>query len=378
MTTTATKPRQEPLLVDVAQRKDYPNDFPTATASPHLSWTALGPGLGLLAEAYMLFSVGTLQPLWETLFPACFDASYAENAVATCRPGVVHALPLAVVGGLVTGMLGISAYAQHAGRRRGSLVSAGCMAAGAVALCLTALLATAHGNDGAQQDTRMVRCLVVSFFLFGIGVGGEYPLAASRAAEDVPPHNDASSSAAMGMDRHRGRRVQLAFSMQGLGILLQCSLLTLLLVLFYTSDNPDAGTLLHIWQGTYGVGAAGLVALLVHRCLYLPESQVWQDDKATRDLAAAQTRAATLLVTTVAAMEAPPPSSVRCGRHPRWKPPLILTPPNGGAPTNHRTTTIRLSSCCYGTTGCASWACPAVGFCGMWPFTATNSFRLPF
>jgi MFS family permease len=313
MTTTAAKPRQEPLLVHVAQqRKDSHQEFlPTTTASPQSSWTALGPGLGLLAEAYMLFSVGTLQPLWETLFPACFGRSDSDASAATCSPGLVHALPLAVVGGLVTGMLGISAYAQHAGRRRGSLVSAGGMAAGALALWGTALLATPSEDGNGANDARMLRCLVLSFFLFGVGVGGEYPLAASRATEDVPPHEASSSrsttgsSAAMA-DRHRGRRVQLAFSMQGLGILLQCSLLTLLLVLFDSSDNPDAGTLLHIWQGTYGVGAFGLVALLVHRCLYLPESQVWQDDKATRALAAAQARAAASLVTTVAAMEAPP------------------------------------------------------------------------
>jgi hypothetical protein len=102
--------------------------------------------------------------------------------------------------------------------------------------------------------------------------------------------------------------------MQGLGILMQCSLLTLLLVLFgVTEDNDDddesnAAALLQIWQCTYGLGAALLVAVFLGRVLYLPESHVWQVDKAAREVAAAHAKVAALLshVAQVAEAAVPP------------------------------------------------------------------------
>ena len=92
--------RKEPLLtVDTATDRlgegggHDPNEKPGTTVLPHALETehrdassatpekscceeyfqdCLWPGLGLFGESYLLFSVGTLQPLWSILFPSCF------------------------------------------------------------------------------------------------------------------------------------------------------------------------------------------------------------------------------------------------------------------------------------------------------------------
>jgi hypothetical protein len=98
--------------------------------------------------------------------------------------------------------------------------------------------------------------------------------------------------------QHRGRRVQLVFTMQGVGILCNCGVMTLLLLIMGQSgdegdlqggDNQsvsgsyNASALLGIWRTMYAIGAAVLTFVLVSRIVYLQESQVWQEDKERRE-----------------------------------------------------------------------------------------------
>jgi hypothetical protein len=98
--------------------------------------------------------------------------------------------------------------------------------------------------------------------------------------------------------QHRGRRVQLVFTMQGVGILCNCVVMTLLLLIMGQSGNQgdlqggenqsvsgsyNASALLGIWRTMYAIGAAVLSYVLVSRIVYLQESQVWQEDKERRE-----------------------------------------------------------------------------------------------
>ena len=255
------------------------------------------PGLGLFGESYLLFSLGTLQPLWTILFPDCFAT------FTTCRPGAVHALSYGAVVGVILGMIGVGRTAQSMGRRWGSLGTAGCMTVGAAGMTGTAFLLTDSGSEGA-----MIRGLTASLFIFGMGVGGEYPLAASSASEKamgttsrggddhtttdddnhISVHKDTSDPAQQ-PQKHRGRQIQLVFSMQGMGIFCNSIVMTSLLLIYGQTNNNGNNdgyqqtSLLQIWQWTYVFGFIVLLYVFISRCLYLEESVVWKQDKERRD-----------------------------------------------------------------------------------------------
>ena len=141
-------------------------------SSPYL--TALWHGLGLFGESYLLFSVGTMRPLWETLYPSCFDES---DDSACPRPYLSYkSITYSVVLGVMVGMIGLGVMANNVGRRRGSIITATLMAVGAI--CLTSSSIFLSSNPST-----LFPVMSLSLFIFGIGVGGEYPLSASSASE---------------------------------------------------------------------------------------------------------------------------------------------------------------------------------------------------
>ena len=62
-------------------------------------------------------------------------------------------------------------------------------------------------------------------FIFGVGIGGEYPMTSTRATEESEENRQYAQ-------RHRGRKVMLAYTMQGWGQFINLSVLLLLLNIF--------------------------------------------------------------------------------------------------------------------------------------------------
>ena len=62
-------------------------------------------------------------------------------------------------------------------------------------------------------------------FIFGIGIGGEYPMTSTRATEESEENRQYAQ-------RHRGRKVMLAYTMQGWGQFINLSVLLMLLNIF--------------------------------------------------------------------------------------------------------------------------------------------------
>ena len=258
------------------------------------------PGMGLFGESYLLFSIGTLTPLWELLFEECF-------AGETCPSRLRYSLTYTVVLGVIFGMMLLGTLANTLGRRMGSILTATLMTVGAWGMTLCSLVLV-------YSPPLLFRCIVCLFFLFGVGVGGEYPLSASSASEramaalqemrakeenemDYSELDEDLLEQTKKHTQHRGRRVQLVFTMQGVGILCNCVMMTLLLLIMgqlgnqgnleggenqSISGNYDASALLGIWRTMYAFGAAVLSYVLVSRIMYLQESQVWIDDKERR------------------------------------------------------------------------------------------------
>ena len=217
------------------------------------------PGLGLFGESYLLFSIGTLQPIWKILFSDCFEGS-------TCPPRLLQSLTYSVVVGIMTGMIVIGSL--PIGRRPGSLLTASLMAFGACGMTLVTWM---------RHTRTMFQCFAVLLFIFGLGVGGEYPMAAASATEKASSHHEAYK--AMGEAEPRGQRIQLVFSMQGAGILANAILMTVMLLLLGQNGGYEINSLLLVWRVVYAVGAVLLLFVLATRYLFLRESTAWETNQ---------------------------------------------------------------------------------------------------
>jgi MFS family permease len=224
------------------------------------------PGLGLLGESYLLFSLGTLQPLLATV-------------------GVVPmVMPLMM--GVIIGMIGFGlAGACGVGRRWGSIGTATLMWMGSLGMFLTSLLVeaadTVASNSTASTNVVVSNAIFgVSLCILGLGVGGEYPMAAASASEQqhtTTPDGDAyEEDASSSKKSTTGRQVQLVFSMQGMGILLHCGMLWGLLLLL-GEDTEES--LVLVWRILYFVGVVLLGSVLLTRILHLKESPAWEADQ---------------------------------------------------------------------------------------------------
>lgn len=224
---------------------------------------AVWPGLGLLGESYMLFSLGLLTPLWKLVFADTYNTAKISQLIGM--------LPFWTVAGLISGMLLMGYQAQFTGRRMGSIITASLMCAGGWGMTSVACLAAFKQVRSVPHF--ILQLLSVSLFILGFGVGGEYPLAAASASEQAMSQQQ--------QQRHRGCHVQLVFSMQGVGIF--CNSLFLTFLLYVTGQNApenyNINKLVLVWQITYAVGATILSAVLVTRIRHLQESKVWQQSQ---------------------------------------------------------------------------------------------------
>lgn len=151
---------------------------------------AMWPGLGLLGESYMLFSIGTLQPIWQLLYPECFHQQPSSSVSTQCHAAMFHRLAYAVVTGVIVGMVVVGYWASYMGRRRGSILTATFM-------CLGAVILTGVATWGSDQPLLVIRGMTLGLAIFGFGVGGEYPLAAASASEQAMTHHAASPTSTM-------------------------------------------------------------------------------------------------------------------------------------------------------------------------------------
>jgi MFS family permease len=258
---------------------------------------ALRGGLGLFGESYLLFSIGTMKPLWEILYPDCL------NTHVECSEKLTSSMAYGVILGVIGGMILLGTLANTLGRRVGSITTASFMAGGSIGLALLPVLFS-------QNAALLFQCMTATLFVFGIGVGGEYPLSAASASEKAMQElqerrNECSNSihAQTEMNTNnsipKGRAVLLTFSMQGMGVFVNSLIQSILLFLMgemgnYAGDdgvydaNVEYGyyddgairmynpsNLLTIWRLVYLFGAVTLVYVLAWRYRHLNESDIW-------------------------------------------------------------------------------------------------------
>lgn len=127
-----------------------------------------------------------------------------------------------------------------------------------------------------------VICYAWSLFFYSVGVGGEYPITATSSLESAVTAGKLSTRE----DRlHRGRRVTMAFLMQGWGQFVNQVLLIVLLVIFNNgSGSPPYSTSAaqYAYRLSFAFPAVGTLWLAYYR--------TWKMPHASRQLAAAKAR----------------------------------------------------------------------------------------
>jgi MFS family permease len=114
-----------------------------------------------------------------------------------------------------------------------------------------------------------VICYAWSLFFYGIGVGGEYPMTATAAMENATGSGKVSTKE----DRlHRGRKVTMAFLMQGWGQFFNQIIVIILLLIFHHKGNPPYSEVAAQWtfRVSFAIPAVGTLWLVYYRTYKMP------------------------------------------------------------------------------------------------------------
>ena len=334
-------------LVDTAdaEKGGGPNTLPErykkGSAKAKLTWfgALCLEGIGMFVEAYVIITTGQVKTVWHDNYPTCWDFdkhqpcpnniqccglfpntpsdmcnadtdaaaaaaiinpdycdadnTYRDSMLCTERR--IGAVSYAEFGGIMAGMLAFGYISDAIGRKRAGTLTALLMIAGIGGM-------TFFGSD--DLSTQFLT-FAIFFGIFGLGVGGEYPLTASQAAE----HHAESYEDALEDDqerRHqrilmeqaktkrRGETISLVFAMQGLGAVVG-SIFLLAMIYFsnqtrISCDSPssnsrgdDPNAVESIWRNFYFVGLIFVLMLLAFRFLVLEEGEGYSNVQARRE-----------------------------------------------------------------------------------------------
>lgn len=210
-------------------------------------------GLGMFVEGYTLFSVGNLKPLFKQTWKSCWKDH------VTCEENWLNAIDYLEIVGIIVGQVLVGFEGDWVGRRFGMVQDALVMTLGSV--MLTAMW-------GINMNGWVI-CYAWSLFIYGIGVGGEYPMTSTRAMETTSSPFDPAAST--GDRMHRGRNVGLAFLMQGWGQFFNQVVLILLLLIFHGGNlRPGASGVYSATavQWTFRVSFGIIAALTFYLAYY--------------------------------------------------------------------------------------------------------------
>ncbi|KAH3742758.1 major facilitator superfamily protein [Pelomyxa schiedti] len=185
--------------------------------------------VGFMTDAYDLFVMGMIIVILREIYN---ETAMAASAVATA------ALIGAAVGQLLFGMLG-----DYIGRKVMFMVT----------LTLIIVFTLCSAFSPVNEHGPYLALTIFRLFL-GFGIGGEYPLSATIAAESSEVRN-------------RGRNMSFVFSMQGFGNLLAPIVVSLILLLPIDLE--------WVWRLALAVAAIPCIATAYHR-FQLHESAHYQ------------------------------------------------------------------------------------------------------
>ncbi|PYH95623.1 MFS phosphate transporter [Aspergillus ellipticus CBS 707.79] len=178
------------------------------------------PGFGIGLEGYVLLSIGNIS----TLFGKSFESCWSKYEI--CNKNWVDAVTYLEIIGIIVGQVLVGFVGDWIGRRWGLLQDAWVMFLGLVMLTCA---------WGVTQNGWVI-CYAWSFFIYGVGVGGEYPMTATSGMENAVGSGKLSTRE----DRlHRGAKIVSIFSMQGWGQVINQAALMILLLIFNAGSGHE-------------------------------------------------------------------------------------------------------------------------------------------
>ena len=316
------------LYVDAEDRLSEIPGRHDANFKATLAWfvTLCLAGVGMFIEAYVIITTGQVKTVWDHQYPACWepdrdqvcpddiecsglfpntpdessgwepdpnvcsaDGSYPSNVL--CSEHTTSAVSYAEFAGIMAGMLVIGIVADAIGRKKAGILT-----------CLLMVVGISGMTFFKVLSTNTLFAVWSAFFgVFGMGVGGEYPLSASAAAEQHIGHVNTAKEDNIRQRQHRiqldlartlrrGETIALVFSMQGVGAVAG-SLVLIALIYFgeqtsvdcssassnSSGNNPEA--LNGVWRAFYFVGLLQVLVLLVYRGVISEESEAFEKVK---------------------------------------------------------------------------------------------------
>ncbi|KAK6526609.1 hypothetical protein TWF694_005191 [Orbilia ellipsospora] len=206
------------------------------------------PGAGLGLEGYVLFSIGNIKPLFQAVWKECWSTG------KVCNAKWVASIEYLEVAGIMVGQILVGIQGDWVGRKWGLVQDALIMFWGLV--LLTASWGTSLNG--------WVICYAWCLFIYGIGVGGEYPMTATSSMET---HTGTSVISSKNDRLHRGRSVTSAFLMQGWGQFWNVCILMLILYIANGSGSPPYSekAVQIAFRLSFFIPAIGTAVLVWHR-----------------------------------------------------------------------------------------------------------------
>lgn len=271
-------------------------------------------GIGIFLEGWFTVNTGQVKTAWTNGYPTCFGTKPIAGTTCTglagssCTKGTQKANTYSIFAGITVGMLFFGLLGDRIGRRISMLFTVS-----------TYFISSIIITFAISQSANTIFVIFAIFYaLFGFGIGGEYPLTASVAAEKRATRlmqetggegestiyfTDALARQRARADERartarRGETIALAFSMQGVGIVLGSVLLLIeFAIAKQTTPNTNlaliptynncAGystqALSYVWRSYYGIGAFLILLTLLYRFLILRENEIYLSAKRRRD-----------------------------------------------------------------------------------------------
>ena len=217
------------------------------------------PGIGMFCEAYIIFSVGNIVPFQKEIWPTCFK-TYEDCPEHLITQKITSYIQIC---GIMVGMAIMGYLGDIIGRKWGSRIASATMLSGVILLTFTPYAPTANSY--------FVYFMVAQTW-YGVGVGAEYPMASSSAAEKAEVSDT--------LRKNRGREVVLVFSNQGLGNFTNCFVIVLAMMIFGQQESHlDVTGSKNVLLLQYGVGAFVCLVMVFYRFNHLEESELFQKQK---------------------------------------------------------------------------------------------------
>lgn len=149
-------------------------------------------GLGFFVEGYVLFSVGNINTLFESVWPSCYKRYQVCNRVWVQASSYLEIVGI-IAGQIMIGFIGkyceaikthlLTTEGDYIGRRWGIIQDA-------VTMTIGSILLMSMWGPSLEGWAIMYAW---SLFVFGVGVGGEYPMTSTIGMEGV--HGEGSARA---------------------------------------------------------------------------------------------------------------------------------------------------------------------------------------